>query len=181
MEKTTSATKSIFGEVADDGAETEVEGGVRLDSDFATEVENLPVPPPLKQKEANDVLPPKISTGMGAMMERLSPSKSRRGSTCTSGGNQSTVMFMHPEEGTPAAAALAANAELKMSKTDKILHKFRGMKRPKLKALNVMKQLKKHTKVKGRKKYKNFKGKVIDGEHELYVITAGLFLAFVAH
>lgn len=173
-----SATKSIFGEVADDGAETEVEGGVRSDSDFATEVENLPVPPP-KQKEDDvlpDMLPPKISTGMSAMMERLSPTKSRRGSTSTSGGNQSTVMFMHPEEGTPAAAALAANAELKMSKTDKILHKFRGMKRPKLKALNVMKQLKKHTKVKGRKKYKNFKGKVIDGEHELYVITAGIIL-----
>ena len=93
------------------------------------------------------------------------------------GGNSvdSTVSFNAPDEGTPAAAALAANADLKVTRADKMMRKLRTMKRPKLKNFNVFKQLKKHTKVK-RKKHKNFKGKVINGEHELYVITAGITL-----
>lgn len=85
------------------------------------------------------------------------------------------VKFTAPGAGTPAAAALAANAQLQITKADKFWNKLRGLKRPKLKSLNLVKQLKKHTKA-TRKAHKNFKGKVIDGQHELYVITAGIML-----
>ena len=84
-------------------------------------------------------------------------------------------LFLPPAEGTPAAQALQANAELQINKMTKIFHKFRGLKRPKMKNLNIVKQLKKHTKYRGTKK-KNFKGKVIDGLHELYSLTAGMML-----
>ncbi len=88
---------------------------------------------------------------------------------------KSNIEFVMPDKGTPAAAALEANEAMKMTKLDKLLSKFRGLKRPKIKSLNVLKQLKKHTKLR-RKAHKNFKGKVIDGQHELYVITAGIML-----
>jgi hypothetical protein len=59
----------------------------------------------------------------------------------------------------------------------KIFHKFRSLKRPKMKNLNIVKQLKKHTKYRNTtSKKKNFKGKVIDGLHELYTLTAGMML-----
>ena len=48
-----------------------------------------------------------------------------------------------------------------------------------MKSLNVVKQMNKRTKTKkGRKKKfsKNFKGKVIDGVHELYTMTMGMML-----
>ena len=142
---------------------TEADNGIKSDNT------GLPLPPTLDSEE---LMPPPIEISSDRT-EKLSPQKWKRNSIS---GGQSNVSFTLPEEGTPAAAALAANAEIKMSKTDKLFHKFRGLKRPKMKALNIVKQLKKHTKVKGRKKYKNFKGKVIDGEHELYVITAGIML-----
>lgn len=87
------------------------------------------------------------------------------------------LIFHPPDEGTPAAAALAANAAIKISKIEKGFHKLRGMKRPKAKTWNIVKQLKKHTK-KSRSKHfsTNFKGKVIDGVHELYALTAGMML-----
>lgn len=58
------------------------------------------------------------------------------------------------------------------------LHKLRGMKRPKMKSLNIVKKLNKTTKQKRTKKHfsTNFKGKVIDGVHELYTLTAGIML-----
>jgi hypothetical protein len=66
-----------------------------------------------------------------------------------------------------------------VTKLDKGLHKLRGITThigPKMKNLNIIKQLKKHTKNK-RNKYhfsRNFKGKVISGLHELYTLTAGI-------
>ena len=51
------------------------------------------------------------------------------------------------------------------------------MKRPKMKTLNFLKQMKKHTKNSKSKHFStNFKGKVIDGQHELYILTAGMML-----
>ena len=87
----------------------------------------------------------------------------------------SHFVFVAPDEGTPAAEALAANAAISVSKGDKILHKFRGLKRPKLKSLNVIKQIRKYTK-QSTHMSKNIKGKVIDGVHELYTLTAGMML-----
>lgn len=43
-----------------------------------------------------------------------------------------------------------------------------------MKRLNIVKQLKKTQK--GTQFSKNFKGKVIDGVHELYTLTAGMML-----
>ena len=47
-----------------------------------------------------------------------------------------------------------------------------------MKNFNFMKKLNKTTKTKRKKKHfsKNFKGKVIDGVHELYTLTAGIML-----
>ena len=50
------------------------------------------------------------------------------------------------------------------------------MKRPKMKNLNLVKQLNKKTKRKKEHFSKNFKGKVIDGVHELYTLSAGMML-----
>ena len=50
------------------------------------------------------------------------------------------------------------------------------MKRPKMKTLNLVKQLNKKTKRKKRLFSTNFKGKVIDGLHELYTLSAGMML-----
>lgn len=91
------------------------------------------------------------------------------------------IVFLEPEEGTPAAAALAANAAIKVTKIEKgLIKKLRSLKRPKMKNLNIVKQIKKHSKVKSGKKQarsKNFKGKVIaQGIHELYTLTAGMML-----
>lgn len=89
----------------------------------------------------------------------------------------SHFVFISPDEGTPAAEALAANAAIILSKGEKMLHKFRGMKRPKLKSLNLLKQMKKYTKqYTNTSLSKNIKGKVIDGVHELYTLTAGMIL-----
>ena len=87
----------------------------------------------------------------------------------------SHFVFVSPDEGTPAAEALAANAAINVTKGDKFMHKLRGMKRPKLKSLNVMKQIRKYTK-QSTSLSKNIKGKVIDGVHELYTLTAGMML-----
>jgi hypothetical protein len=88
------------------------------------------------------------------------------------------IQFIEPAEGTPAALALAANAAIKVTKFEKGLHKFRGLKRPKMKSLNIVKKINKTTKNKRKKRHfsKNFKGKVIDGVHELYTLTAGMML-----
>lgn len=65
-----------------------------------------------------------------------------------------------------------------MTKFEKGLHKFRNLKRPKMKSLNIVKKINKTTKNKRKKRHfsKNFKGKVIDGVHELYTLTAGMML-----
>ncbi len=71
-----------------------------------------------------------------------------------------------------------ANAAIKVSKVTKGFHKLRGLKRPKMKSLNLVKKLNKTTKTKRERKHfsTNFKGKVIDGVHELYTLTAGMML-----
>ncbi len=71
-----------------------------------------------------------------------------------------------------------ANAAIKVSKVTKGFHKLRGLKRPKMKSLNIVKKLNKTTKTKRERKHfsTNFKGKVIDGVHELYTLTAGMML-----
>ena len=74
---------------------------------------------------------------------------------------------------------LLANAALKVSKGNKVFSKLRNIKgRPKMKNLNIVKQLKKHTKRKRKKHHfsRNFKGKVIDGVHEMYTLTAGMMM-----
>lgn len=87
-----------------------------------------------------------------------------------------SVEFVAPIEGTPAALALAANAKIVVTKLDKGFHKFRAWKRPKMKSLNLVKKLNKTTKMKKRALSPNFKGKVIDGVHEQYTLTAGMIL-----
>ena len=71
---------------------------------------------------------------------------------------------------------ISANAAIKVSRVTKGLKKLRGMKRPKMKNLNLVKQLNKKTKRKKKHFSKNFKGKVIDGVHELYTLSAGMML-----
>ena len=85
------------------------------------------------------------------------------------------VMFIEPDAGTPAAEALAANRALKVSMVTKGLRKLQAQKlKRKVKKLNIVKQLRKTTY--GIQFSKNFKGKVIDGVHELYTLTAGMML-----
>ena len=136
----------------------------------------LPPAPPMLDVDtsAGSALPPVPPV---PSVVRRGSDKSVVSSDCSDAkdAHNSSVVFVIPDEGTPAAAALAANANLNVTKTDKFMRKIRGIKHPKLKTFNVIKQLKKHTKVR-RKAHKNFKGKVIDGEHELYVITAGIML-----
>ena len=86
------------------------------------------------------------------------------------------VEFQEPDEGTPAAEALLANAAVKVSIVSKGLRKLQAqkLKRKALKKFNIVKQLRKTQG--GRQFSKNFKGKVIDGVHELYTLTAGMML-----
>lgn len=80
--------------------------------------------------------------------------------------------FVPPAKGTPADVALQANAELKISRLTKGIRKIRGIKHPKVK--NVTKGF---TRKKKQERFsRNFKGKVIDGVHELYTLTAGMML-----
>ena len=65
-----------------------------------------------------------------------------------------------------------ANSEVKISRLAKGIRKIGGIKHPKLK--NVTKGWKR--KKKQVKFSRNFKGKVIDGVHELYTLTAGMML-----
>eukprot|EP01035_Chromulina_nebulosa_P018924 gene18924-24731_t len=88
-------------------------------------------------------------------------------------------VFIEPDVGTPAAAALAANAAIKVSKVSKGLKKLKGKLRggPKMKNLNIVRKIKKTTKRNRVDHFsRNFKGKVIDGLHELYTLTAGMML-----
>jgi hypothetical protein len=85
-------------------------------------------------------------------------------------------------QGTPLAQALAANAAISMNKYQKnIQRKWRGIKRPKMKAknfkkFNVVRQIEKVKNKKEKLFSRNFKGKVIDGVHELYALTVGMML-----
>ena len=92
--------------------------------------------------------------------------------------SEEPIVFVPPAEGTPAALALAANANVKVTKIQKMTKKLRSMRRPKMKNFNIVKQLNKKTKKKRKVKHfsKNFKGKVIDGLHEQYTISAGIVL-----
>mmetsp|Transcript_26929 Transcript_26929/g.50305 ORF Transcript_26929/g.50305 Transcript_26929/m.50305 type:complete len:767 (+) Transcript_26929:20-2320(+) len=83
------------------------------------------------------------------------------------------VQFVPPAEGTPAAQALRANADIKVTRIEKGFRRIKGIKHPKAK--NITKFMKRK-KDKSRAFSRNFKGKVIDGVHELYTITAGMML-----
>ena len=73
-----------------------------------------------------------------------------------------------------------ANAAIKVSKVSKGLKKIRGGMKgtPSIKALNIFRRLRRKTKQHRKKNHfaRNFKGKVIDGLHELYTLTAGMML-----
>lgn len=107
---------------------------------------------------------------------------------------EDVVQFMPPAEGTPAAQALqgnsqfhcftllyslfsrvlfAANADIKVTRLEKGFRRIKGIKHPKAK--NITKFMKRK-KDKNKAFSRNFKGKVIDGVHELYTITAGMML-----
>jgi 1-phosphatidylinositol-4-phosphate 5-kinase len=73
-----------------------------------------------------------------------------------------------PAEGTPAFEALEANRQHKVTQIDK--HVKRHLKRPKAK--HVIGSHKKEA----RKTRPNIKGKVIDGQHEQYLLTMGMML-----
>jgi hypothetical protein len=55
------------------------------------------------------------------------------------------------------------------------LRKIRGLKRPKMKNLKLSRTYK-SLRDAAKKRSRNFKGKVIKGEHELYTLTAGMML-----
>ena len=97
---------------------------------------------------------------------------SSNNSTTTS--NNNSLLDVEIEEGTPMALALQANRHLEVTKLTKALRRVRTItaKRPKLKHLNLTKKFKKQE----RHFEKVFKGKVIDGQHELYILTAGMML-----
>jgi hypothetical protein len=99
------------------------------------------------------------------------------------GATESMDEMFHIEEGTPLAAALAANATIQVgNKYQKsIQRKLRGLKRPKMKAknfkkFNLVRQLGNIKHKKEKLFSQNFKGKVIDGVHELYTLTVGMML-----
>lgn len=71
-------------------------------------------------------------------------------------------------EGTPAFNAIEANRQHQVTQLDK--HVRRHMKRPKTK--HIMGSRKKES----RKDRANIKGKVIDGEHEQYLLTMGMMM-----
>ena len=75
-------------------------------------------------------------------------------------------------EGTPLAYAIEANQNLEVSKFSKFLRKVKADKRPALKHLNLARKNKKQQ----RHFSRQFKGKVIDGQHELYILTYGMML-----
>jgi hypothetical protein len=69
-----------------------------------------------------------------------------------------------------------ANAAIKVSKVTKgFQRKWRGMKGPKMKTLNIVRKIRKHRRKK-KTFSKNFKGKVINGVHELFTMTIGMML-----
>ena len=76
--------------------------------------------------------------------------------------------FAEPLRGTPAYDALVANREHTVTQLDK--HVIRHMKRVKKKHL-----IGSHKKGK-RKERANIKGKVIDGQHEQYILTMGMMM-----
>ena len=77
------------------------------------------------------------------------------------------VPFQPPDEGTPAAEALAANAAIPRTRVVGMMRSGSG-KRPKFN-----KKLGRHLK---KKKRRNFQGNVIKGEHEQYTLTIGMML-----
>ncbi len=78
------------------------------------------------------------------------------------------MSFLHPIEGTPAAAALAANASLKVSKFKKGIRHLRGIGSARIKIKSKKKKKDRFS--------KNYKGKKIEGIHEQYTLTIGMML-----
>ena len=78
------------------------------------------------------------------------------------------LQFLHPEDGSPAAAALEANAGVAVSKFDKGMRRIRGIKHPKIRGPLRS--------IRGWKFSRNFKGKTIEGIHEQYTLTIGMML-----
>jgi 1-phosphatidylinositol-4-phosphate 5-kinase len=79
------------------------------------------------------------------------------------------VSFIEPMEGTEAHEALKANKDIKLSTMGKLLNKSLSMKPKFMGGMGTVKR-------KQKKFDKNFKGKVIDGKHELYVLSSGMML-----
>ena len=94
-----------------------------------------------------------------------SPSKREWANTVRQ-DSSNTVAFIEPIEGSEAHEALQANKEIKMNSMTKFFSKSFSMK-PKFLGKGKRKQ---------KKFEKNFKGKVIDGKHELYVLSMGMML-----
>eukprot|EP00968_Pinguiococcus_pyrenoidosus_P022758 scaffold3350_cov268-Pinguiococcus_pyrenoidosus.AAC.25 len=79
------------------------------------------------------------------------------------------VFVGEPLEGTPAHAALKANAGIRVTRFNKTVG--RRIKRPKTKNLT------RNVKKKSRKRRSYIKGKVIDGQHEQYTLALGMMHA----
>jgi len=113
---------------------------------------------------------------INAMSKNLAPTATvtTRADSDTEHPEESDPMFsfVPPAEGTPAAEALQANAEVKISRLAKGIRKIKGIKHPKVKNVTMGFKRKK----KDKRFSRNFKGKVIDGVHELYTLTAGMML-----
>jgi hypothetical protein len=128
------------------------------------------------------------SHNMKELSKELAPTIATTTENSENNQLSSMMEFVPPAEGTPAAAALQgsyfiktmnlicfflANAEVKISRLAKGMRKIGGIKHPKLKNVTRGFKLKKKKQVKFSR---NFKGKVIDGVHELYTLTAGMML-----
>lgn len=73
---------------------------------------------------------------------------------------------------------ISANAAIKVSRVQKGMKKLKVKGAPNMnKTLNLVRQFRKRTRQSKQKQFsRNFKGKVIDGVHELYTLTAGMML-----
>ena len=153
-----------------------VQGGAEI------EVRNeatAPPPPPLPQQtdspsQTKDRSTPPIPAAPEENSITSSPnSKPRRfslpaGMELAVDTDTQEMSFLHPIEGTPAAAALAANASLKVSKFKKGIRHLRGIGSARIKIKSKKKKKDRFS--------KNFKGKKIEGIHEQYTLTIGMML-----
>jgi hypothetical protein len=167
---TSSAHKDSSVEVSDTRPEVAVDnnhGGIMVgEAEAAPDISAPDVGSEMKFRDESN------SDGEEPIQRTASDDEARHITELQVGEADYVPAFIPPDAGTPAAAALAANAAIRVSKMQKGLHKFH-VKKPSIKTLNIVKRLKKSS---DRRFSKNFKGKVIDGVHELYTLTAGMIL-----